>query len=92
MFLTTGDVNRSYAIKGIVNATAKLILEADEIDRVDDFDSLYDDVRAELAERAINKGGDGIIDIHFEPQTVRVTIAPRFLVLHGYGTVIEFSK
>ena len=92
MFLTTGDVNRSYAIKGIVNATAKLILEADEIDRVDDFDSLYDDVRAELAERAINKGGDGHINVHFEPQTVRVTIAPRFLVLHGYGTVIEFSK
>ena len=34
MFLTTGEINRTYTIKGIVNATVKKELTSDQLDQV----------------------------------------------------------
>lgn len=91
MFLTTGEVKRSYTIKGIVNATVKKTLTADQLDEVDNFDSLYREVQDILIERAVAKDGDGIIGVNFTPQIVRVSVGPKYLMLHGYGTVISFQ-
>lgn len=92
MFLTTGEINRTYTIKGVVNATVKKTLTAEQLDEVDNYDDLYKEVEAILIERAIAKDGDGIIGVRFEPQIVRVSVGPKYLMLHGYGTVISFPK
>ena len=92
MFLTTGEINRTYTIKGIVNATIKRELLADQLDEVDQYDELYNEVKTKLIERAIAKDGDGIICVRFEPQIVRVSVGPKYMLLHGYGTVIGFPK
>lgn len=92
MFLTTGEINRTYTIKGIVNATVKKTLTADQLDEVDNYDELYKQVEELLVERAVAKDGDGIIGVRFEPQIVRVSVGPKYLMLHGYGTVISFPK
>ena len=92
MFLTTGEINRTYTIKGIVNATVKRELLAEQLDEVDQYDDLYNEVKTKLIERAVAKDGDGIISVRFEPQIVRVSVGPKYLMLHGYGTVIGFPK
>lgn len=92
MFLSTGGLNQGYAIHGIVNATVKEELHADELDRVDDFDDLYKRVEMKLVDNATAKGADGIINIRFEPQIVRVAVGPKYLLLHGYGTAISLLK
>ncbi|KRL84285.1 hypothetical protein [Ligilactobacillus apodemi] len=92
MFLTTGEINRTYTIKGIVSATVKKTLTADQLDEVDNFDDLYREVQDILIERAVAKDGEGIIAVRFEPQIVRVSVGPKYLMLHGYGTVIQFPK
>ncbi|SEM52959.1 hypothetical protein SAMN05216431_1044 [Ligilactobacillus sp. WC1T17] len=92
MFLTTGEINRTYTIKGIVNATVKKELTSDQLDQVAEFDDLYTEVKAKLIERAVTKGGEGIIAVRFEPQIVRVSVGPKYLLLHGYGTVVSFPR
>jgi len=92
VFLTTGEINRTYTIKGIVNATVKKTLTAEQLDEVDNYDDLYKEVEVLLIERAVAKDGDGIIGVRFEPQIVRVSVGPKYLMLHGYGTVISFPK
>ncbi|HIX02460.1 MAG TPA: hypothetical protein H9861_06870 [Candidatus Ligilactobacillus excrementigallinarum] len=92
MFLSTGGLNQGYAIHGIVNATVKQELQADELDRVDDFDDLYDQVKMKLIDKAVTKNADGVINVRFEPQVVRVSVGPKYIVLHGYGTAISFLK
>lgn len=92
MFLTTGEINRTYTIKGIVNATVKRELLAEQLDEVDQYDDLYNEVKTKLIERAVAKDGDGIIAVRFEPQIVRVSVGPKYLMLHGYGTVVGFPK
>ena len=76
LFLTTGEVKQAYTIKGIVHATVK---------------KLYRQVQDILIERAVAKDGDGIIGVSFEPQIVRVSVGPKYLMLHGYGTVISLN-
>ena len=61
MFLTTGEINRTYTIKGIVNATVKKELTSDQLDQVDEFDDLYTEVKGKLIERA-------------EPRAVKVSL------------------
>ena len=92
MFLTTGGINNAYAIKGIVNATVKRTLTAEEIDAVDQYDELYTEVKSKLIERAVTKEGDGVINVRFEPQIVRVSVGPKYVMLHGYGTVIKLVR
>ena len=92
LFLTTGEVQQAYTIKGIVNATVKKTLTAEQLDEVDNFDELYRQVQDILIERAVAKDGDGIIGVSFEPQIVRVSVGPKYLMLHGYGTVISLNQ
>ncbi|WP_178197063.1 hypothetical protein [Ligilactobacillus sp. Marseille-Q7487] len=92
MFLTTGEINRTYTIKGVINATVKRELSADQLDEVDQYDELYNEVKTKLIERAVAKDGDGIIGVRFEPQIVRVSVGPKYMLLHGYGTVVGFPK
>ncbi|WP_057737970.1 hypothetical protein [Liquorilactobacillus uvarum] len=92
MFLTTRDINRTYMILGIVNATAKRTLIADRIDEVDQYDDLYNQVKSKLIERAAAKDGDGVIGVSFNSEIVRVSVGPKYMMLHGYGTVISFPK
>ena len=61
LFLTTGEVKQAYTIKGIVNATVKKTLTAEQLDEVDNFDELYRQVQDILIERAVAKDGDGTV-------------------------------
>ncbi|KRM19391.1 hypothetical protein FC40_GL000077 [Ligilactobacillus hayakitensis DSM 18933 = JCM 14209] len=92
MFLSTTNLNQSYILKGIVNATVKKTLKAEEIDEVDQFDILYKQVQQKLEVAASDLGADGVIDVRFEPQIVRVSVGPKYMLLHGYGTAISFPK
>lgn len=92
MFLSTTNLNQSYILKGIVNATVKKTLKAEEIDEVDQFDILYKQVQKKLEVAATDLGADGVIDVRFEPQIVRVSVGPKYMLLHGYGTAISFPK
>ena len=92
MFLTTGSINRTYAIKGIVNATIKRTLLAEEIDQVDQYDELYDEIKSRLAKRAAALNGDAVIEVRFVPEIVRVAVGPKYMLLHGYGTVVSFPR
>ena len=92
MFLTTGGINRTYAIKGIVNATIKKTLLAEEIDKVDQYDELYVEFKRRLAKRATALNGDAVIEVRFIPEIVRVSVGPKYMLLHGYGTVISFPR
>ncbi|MCC7666679.1 hypothetical protein [Liquorilactobacillus satsumensis] len=89
MFLTTGEINQSYMILGVVNATLKRTLTAEQIDEVDCYEELYTQVKTKLIEKAVAKNGDGIIGVHFVPQIVNVVVGPKYVMLHGYGTVIS---
>ncbi|WP_034986436.1 hypothetical protein [Liquorilactobacillus sucicola] len=92
MFLTTRDINRTYMILGIVNATVKRTLTADRIDEVDQYDEMYNQVKEKLIERAAVKEGDGVIGVNFNSEIVRVAVGPKYMLLHGYGTAIKFPK
>lgn len=89
MFLTTGSIGQPHAILGIVNATVQRTLAADEIDHVGDFADLYEQVKSKLAEQTADFGGDGVVEVRFAPEVVRVVASPKYLVLHGYGTAIR---
>ena len=90
MFLSTSGLNQSYILKGIVNAT--VTLKAEELDEVDQFDNLYAQVQKKLENKALELDADGVIDIRFVPQIVRVSVGPKYMLLHGYGTAISFPK
>ncbi|MSE09637.1 hypothetical protein GKC33_13475, partial [Lactobacillus salivarius] len=63
MFLSTSGLNQSYILKGIVNATVKRTLKAEELDEVDQFDNLYAQVQKKLENKALELDADGVIDI-----------------------------
>ena len=92
MFLSTSGLNQSYILKGIVNATVKRTLKAEELDEVDQFDNLYAQVQKKLENKALELDADGVIDIRFVPQIVRVSVGPKYMLLHGYGTAISFPN
>lgn len=90
MFLTTGSINQSHAIKGIVNATSHLMLASETIDAFESMDQLFSDVEEKMRQRAAENGADGITDVKFNTQVVQLQVAPKFLVVTGYGTMIKF--
>ena len=92
MFLSTSGLNQSYILKGIVNATVKRTLKAEELDEVDQFDNLYAQVQKKLENKALELDADGVINIRFVPQIVRVSVGPKYMLLHGYATAISFPK
>ncbi|WP_143463937.1 heavy metal-binding domain-containing protein [Levilactobacillus enshiensis] len=92
MFMTTGGLNRSHAIQGILTATAHTMLRSEKPDEFSLFDGLFDEVKQDLMKQAQASGADGLIDVRFNTEVVRMNVAPKFLIVHGYGTAIKFPN
>lgn len=91
MFMTTGDLQRPHMIKTVVSATEHTMFESDAIDQFEGFDDLIDKVKADLMQKAAANDGDGLIYVNFNTEVVRMSVAPRFLVVTGYGTVVKLA-
>jgi len=92
MFMTTGDLQRSHMIKTVVSATEHSMFQSEKIDQFEDFDGLIEKVKADLIQKAADNDGDGLIYVTFNTQVVRMSVAPRFLVVTGYGTVVKLAE
>lgn len=92
MFMSTGAYNQAHVIKGVVAVTCSTMLRSEQPDEFSKFDGLFDEAKQKLFEKAEEKGGDGIVDVAFNTEVVRMSVAPKFLVVHGYGTVIALPK
>lgn len=92
MFLSTENFPGKHQVLGIVNGTAKVMLPSDSIDQFETFDQLFADVQEILKQRAADHGADGVVGVHFEQTVANVQVAPKFLVLTGYGTMIKLMK
>lgn len=92
MFLTTEAYPQAHRILGIVNATSHLMLPSEEIDSFESMDQLFSAVGEKLKERAAAKGADGVVNVRFNTDVANVQVAPKFLVLTGYGTMIQLIK
>ncbi len=89
MFLSTENFPGKHQVLGIVNATSKVMLPSDSIDQFEAFDQLFSDVKEQLTARAGEKGADGIVGVRFNQTVANVQVAPKFLVLTGYGTMVK---
>ena len=89
MFMTTGDLQRSHMIKGVVSVTKHLMFESDGVDQFERFDDLIEQVKPLLLKKAEEHGGDGLIYVNFNTEVAQMSVAPRFLVVTGYGTVVK---
>ncbi|MBU7562695.1 hypothetical protein NVV76_01145 [Pediococcus ethanolidurans] len=92
MFMSTEEINVGHTIVGIVSATSRIMLAADEIDQYQMFDQLIEETKRKLTKRAELKDGDGLIGIHFNTEVANVGVAPKFLIVVGYGTVVKLDK
>ncbi|MDO4903455.1 MAG: heavy metal-binding domain-containing protein [Limosilactobacillus sp.] len=89
MFLSTEACPQAHRVLGIVNATSHLMLPSEAIDSFESMDQLFSEVEEKLKQRAEAKGADGIVNIRFTTDVANVQVAPRFLVLTGYGTMVQ---
>lgn len=92
MFMTTGGLNRSHTIQGILTATAHTMLRSEKPDQFELFDDLFDEAKQSLMKQAQAAGADGLIEVRFNTEVVQMNVAPKFLVVHGYGTAVKFPK
>lgn len=92
MFMSTGAYPGAHTIKGIVTATSSAALTSERPDEFSKFDGLFDDVKQQLFQEAKDRGGDGVVDVSFNTEVVRMSVAPKFLIVHGYGTVVALPK
>lgn len=92
MLLTTGSIDQSHDILGIVNATSHLMLDSETIDAFESMDQLFSDVEEKMKQKAEEEQADGIINISFNTQVVQLQVAPKFLVITGYGTLVKFTE
>ncbi|MFD1548506.1 heavy metal-binding domain-containing protein [Levilactobacillus fuyuanensis] len=92
MFMTTGGLNRSHQIQGILTATAHTMLRSEKPDQFELFDGLFDEAKQELMKKAQEMGADGLIEVRFNTEIAQMNVAPKFLVVHGYGTAVKFPK
>lgn len=92
MFMSTGAYNSAHIIKGVIAVTVSTMLKSERPDEFSKFDGLFDEAKQKLFEKAKSKGGDGVVDVSFNTEVVRMSVAPKFLVVHGYGTVIALPK
>ncbi|NLR09885.1 MULTISPECIES: heavy metal-binding domain-containing protein [Lactobacillaceae] len=92
MFMTTGGLNRSHTIQGILTATTHTMLRSEKPDQFELFDELFDEAKQKLMTQAQKNGADGLIDVRFNTEVVRMNVAPKFLVVHAYGTAVKFPK
>ncbi|UPM41267.1 hypothetical protein [Pediococcus acidilactici] len=92
MFITTTGINAGYTIKDVVEATASLMLPSEDIDKYNMFDQLFDESKEKIKKKAELSGGDGIIGLKYNSEVVELNGAPKFLVVHAYGTVVVIDK
>ncbi|KRN94608.1 hypothetical protein [Pediococcus stilesii] len=92
MFITTEAINVGYTIKGVVEATSSLMLSSEDIDKYNMFDQLFDDSKNKIQKKAELLNGDGIIGLRYNTEVTEVQGAPKFLIVHAYGTVISIDK
>ena len=89
MFLMTENLPSPHKSLGIVNATSHLMLPSEAIDEFEAFDQLFPAVEEKLKHKASAKGADGIVGVRFTTNVANVQVAPKFLVLTGYGTMVQ---
>lgn len=92
MFLSTEEFRGKHKMMGLVNATAKLMLPSDSIDEFESFSQLFDEVENELKRKAADQGADGVVGIRFQQSVANVQVAPKFLILSGYGTMVKIPE
>ena len=92
MFLSTEEFPQAHRILGIVNATSYLAMPTEAIDSFEPMDQLFSDVQEKLKRRASEKGADGVVGVRFTTDVANMQVAPKFLVLTAYGTMIQFVK
>lgn len=92
MFLSTEGFPQAHRILGIVNATSHLEMPTEAIDSFESMDQLFSDVQEKLKRRASEKGADGVVGVRFTTDVANMQVAPKFLVLTAYGTMIQFVK
>lgn len=92
MFMSTGDFNQAHVIKGVVAVTCHKMLTSEKPDEFELFDQLFEDAKQQLFQKTKARGGDGIVNVSFNTEVVRMSVAPKFLIVHGYGTVISLPK
>lgn len=92
MFMSTGAYNQAHVIKGVIAVTVSTMLKSEKPDEFSKFDALFDEAKQKLFEKAQAKNGDGVVDVSFNTEVVRMSVAPKFLVVHGYGTVISLPQ
>ena len=66
-----------------------LMLPSEAIDEFEAFDQLFPAVEEKLKQKASEKGADGIVGVRFTTNVANVQVAPKFLVLTGYGTMVQ---
>ncbi|WP_282802387.1 hypothetical protein [Secundilactobacillus kimchicus] len=88
MFMSTGSYSQSHIVKGVVTATSHTMLTSEKPDDFDRFDDLFEETKQKLFQKAAALAGNGVIDVSFNTEVVRMNVAPKFLVVHGFGTVI----
>ena len=88
MFLMTENLPSPHKSLGIVNATSHL-MPSEAIDEFEAFDQLFPAVEEKLKQKASEKGADGIVGVRFTTNVANVQVAPKFLVLTGYGTMVQ---
>jgi uncharacterized protein YbjQ (UPF0145 family) len=92
MFITTSGINVGYTIKDVVEATSSLMLASEDIDKYNMFDQLFDDAKQKIQKKAALVSGDGIIGLKYNTEVVDLNGAPKFLVVHAYGTVVKIDQ
>ncbi|KRM74132.1 heavy metal-binding domain-containing protein [Secundilactobacillus collinoides] len=92
MFMSTGAFNQPHVIKGVAAVTCHTQLTSEKPDQFELFDQLFDEAKQKLYQKAAAKNADGIVDVSFNTEVVRMSVAPKFLIVHAYGTVISLEN
>lgn len=92
MYLSTGSATKAHEVIGITTATSHLMLESETIDAFESIDQLFPDVQEKMRQHAAEKDANAIVDVRFNTEVVRMSVAPKFLVVTGYGTMVKFTE
>lgn len=92
MFMSTGELRQSHTIKGVITATAHTMLPSEKPDDFERFDELFEEVKQKLLQQAHRLRGDGVVNVTFNTEIAPMNVVPKFLVVHGFGTVITLPE
>lgn len=67
------------------------MFQSDEVDQFERFDGLIEQVKRDLMDKAKKAGGDGLIYVNFNQEIAQISVAPRYLVVTGYGTIVKLA-